>query len=598
MNKKENIIKSILKAAMSIFILTAFSMSAQALTNAGFETGATAPWVFYSDNPVGSSFTTTSPGFVGTYAGLVYLNSGGSNIQVYQAGETLEPNTQYTLSFAAKSSSGHDMNVLLIKHGAPFTNYGLTYTASLTTSWQTFSTTFTTSGFSSIVSDARLMFYLAPYATAGDTYYIDDVKLEKVSGPPPPPPPTGLIQNPGFELGTSPWFFFSSGAGSFHVGPPAYEGSNAAVLTLNCGADNLQLHQDSLPLKPYTQYKLTFAAYSTTGHDVDAVLLKNGAPYTNYGLLQQFNLGTSWSTFSTTFTTSGFSSNVNDGRLMFYLVPYVDCSDSYYYFDNVQLEEVGAVTLPPAVIANSPTGTDVPVTAPITVTFSKPMNQASAEAAFSISPLVTGTKSWVGNMMIFTPDAPLAYSTPYTVTIGTGAQDTGGIPMAAPYVWTFTTRALVSSTNLISNPGFESGPADWWFFTNGVGSFTVDGPGYTPLNGLRIAHVEVIVVGSNTQLYQKDIMLEPYTDYQLKFDAYSSSGNDVEVVLLKHISPYTNYGLDQTFNLGTSWSTFSTTFTTSGFSGMVNDGRLMFWFAPYASPGDHYFIDNVELKKI
>jgi hypothetical protein len=39
-------------------------------------------------------------------------------------------------------------------------------------------------------------------------------------------------------------------------------------------------------------------------------------------------------------------------------------------------------------------------------------------------------------------------------------------------------------------------------------------------------------------------------------------------------------------------------FTTSGFSGTVNDGRLMFWLAPYDAAGDQYFIDNVSLETV
>jgi hypothetical protein len=83
------------------------------------------------------------------------------------------------LSFAAYSTSGNDLSVILIKQGSPYTNYGLSYTANLGTSWQTFSTEFTTKGFIGTINDGRLMFNLAPFAT-GDTYYIDMVILEKI----------------------------------------------------------------------------------------------------------------------------------------------------------------------------------------------------------------------------------------------------------------------------------------------------------------------------------------------------------------------------------------------------------------------------------
>jgi hypothetical protein len=58
----------------------------------------------------------------------------------------------------------------------------------------------------------------------------------------------------------------------------------------------------------------------------------------------------------------------------------------------------------------------------------------------------------------------------------------------------------------------------------------------------------------------------------LSFSAYSNTGHDVSVSLLKHVSPYTNYGLsNQVVELTTSWQMYSVQFTTSGFSIEVDD---------------------------
>ena len=147
------------------------------ILNPGFESG-TASWIFYSNGK--GTFTATSPGNEGTKAAKIALTRGGTNIQLYQTGITLEPNTRYQLSFSAYSTSGHDLSVNLIKHGSPYTNYGLDYTAKLGTSWKAFSTEFTTQGFTGMVNDGRLMFWLAPFAEAGDTYYIDDIRLDEI----------------------------------------------------------------------------------------------------------------------------------------------------------------------------------------------------------------------------------------------------------------------------------------------------------------------------------------------------------------------------------------------------------------------------------
>jgi len=111
---------------------------------------------------------------------------------------------------------------------------------------------------------------------------------------------------------------------------------------------------------------------------------------------------------------------------------------------------------PPTITSVSPTSeaTNVPVTTKISATFSEAMNTASVEAAFSITPSVAGTFSWVENTMTFTPIANLAHSTTYTVTISATATDMAGngldgnengIAEGSPtddYTWSFTTEEM------------------------------------------------------------------------------------------------------------------------------------------------------------
>ncbi|VVB55516.1 Periplasmic copper-binding protein (NosD) [uncultured archaeon] len=155
--------------------------------------------------------------------------------------------------------------------------------------------------------------------------------------------------------------------------------------------------------------------------------------------------------------------------------------------------------------------------------------------------------------------------------------------------------AKAATRNLILNPGFESGTSPWIFYTDGTGKFTAGSPGY---EGSKSANIVVYTGGTNIQLYQKGISLEPKTRYRLSFAAYSRTGHDLKVLLIKHVSPFTHYGLDQKFNLSASWQEFSTEFTTTGFTGSINNGRLMFYLAPFAKAGDKYYIDNVRLEKI
>ncbi|VVB55281.1 Carbohydrate binding domain protein [uncultured archaeon] len=157
----------------------------------------------------------------------------------------------------------------------------------------------------------------------------------------------------------------------------------------------------------------------------------------------------------------------------------------------------------------------------------------------------------------------------------------------------YTGPSSAVSTNLILNPGFESGTTYWSLYTDGSGSFLNDVPGVASPHA---GHIKIIKPGTNVQLFQKGLVLLPDTLYQLNFKAYSNTGHDLSISLMKHGSPYTKYGLSNyVVNLGTTWKDYSIQFKSSGFSGTVTDARLMFWLAPYDAAGDQYFFDDVTL---
>ncbi len=151
----------------------------------------------------------------------------------------------------------------------------------------------------------------------------------------------------------------------------------------------------------------------------------------------------------------------------------------------------------------------------------------------------------------------------------------------------------VSATNVVSNPSFENGTADWYAYSNGSASFAAEAPGR---DGNLSGHMIIAETGTNEQLYQYDLALKPNTDYVLAFSARCSTQNEMDVSLCQHVEPYTNYGLASVvFRLESSWQDFSLNFKTKNFSTPVNDGRLRFTFSPYAQSGDEYWIDNVRL---
>jgi len=147
------------------------------LNNPGFESGTTG-WTFYSNASGG--FTTVTPGYEGNNAGRVTINTLGSNMQLFQSGISLDANTEYELSFYAYSTQSSDLRISVQKHGSPYTNYGLNlYTFNLTNGWNLYSVKFTTKGFASKISDARLMLWFVNNAKAGEQYFFDKVVLTK-----------------------------------------------------------------------------------------------------------------------------------------------------------------------------------------------------------------------------------------------------------------------------------------------------------------------------------------------------------------------------------------------------------------------------------
>jgi len=148
------------------------------LMNGSFEAGKTG-WSFYTNSS--GQFDVIDATYECTKAAQLQVTQSASNVQLYQPGLKLDANTTYRLSFAARSNSGRDLAVYLHNHEAPYQNYGLSVNqVNLGTEWERYTVEFTTSGFADTVNNARLRFWLAPFAQAGDMYWIDGVSLVKV----------------------------------------------------------------------------------------------------------------------------------------------------------------------------------------------------------------------------------------------------------------------------------------------------------------------------------------------------------------------------------------------------------------------------------
>ena len=80
------------------------------------------------------------------------------------------------------------------------------------------------------------------------------------------------------------------------------------------------------------------------------------------------------------------------------------------------------------------------ITTSVEVVFSEPIDPGDAETAVRIEPEVTGTASWSGSTLIFTPLDPLELATAYTVRVTDGIRDAAGNEIdAIPAPFTFET---------------------------------------------------------------------------------------------------------------------------------------------------------------
>ena len=135
-------------------------------------------WNFYTNGE--GNFNIDINNITEDAAGEISIDVKGNNTQLYQENLKIEGNTTYILSFDALSTNFKSMDVSILKHTAPYTSYGLDmYQVNLSNNWSTQSIIFTTPIIDSPVYDARLMFWITPYVTSGDVYWIDNVILTK-----------------------------------------------------------------------------------------------------------------------------------------------------------------------------------------------------------------------------------------------------------------------------------------------------------------------------------------------------------------------------------------------------------------------------------
>ena len=519
------------------------------ILNPGFESNK-ANWQFYANSA--TTFTVVSKPAAGvdpyecSKNARVETTTQGTNVQLYQTGFLLKPNTTYSLRLAGRSSAGQDAALYVQRHSSPYNSFGLNGAVlNLTAQWQVFQVEFKTTGFTTQTSDTRLRIWLAPYDQNGSSYEFDDIVLTEGTAVPPEPPQPASLTIVKQVVGTVPaadWQF-TGDLGSFSL---AAAGESRTFSNLTASS--------------YTVRETAVTGYTTQ------VSCTSGAVGSSSVTV---NLASGANVTCTFVNTEAEPATLTITKQVVGAVPAAD-----WQFTGA----LGAFSL--AAAGESRTFSNL-AAGPYKVTETA-VNGYTASVSCSSGP--SGTSS-------VTVD--LAAGDNVTCTF-VNTESTSTVPPqghCSPPV----------AGNLILNPGFESNKANWQFYANSATTFTVvskPAAGVDPYECSKNARVETTTQGTNVQLYQTGFLLKPNTTYSLRLAARSSAGQDASLYVQRHSSPYNNYGLNGTvLNLTAQWQVFQVEFKTSGFTSQTTDTRLRIWLAPYDQSGSSYEFDDIVLTE-
>lgn len=180
----------------------------------------------------------------------------------------------------------------------------------------------------------------------------------------------------------------------------------------------------------------------------------------------------------------------------------------------------------PTVIATVPvnSATGVNVNTKVAATFSEAMDPASINfTTFMVrqgNNAVAGVVTYNGVIATFSPSTNLTASTVYTATVTASAKDLAGNPMAADYVWSFTTgttsdavKPTVTATDPVNNA--TSVPFDKKItatFSEVMDPLTISTATYTLKNGNAVVPGTVTYSGT-TATFNPNSALSPSTKY-------------------------------------------------------------------------------------
>ncbi len=151
------------------------------------------------------------------------------------------------------------------------------------------------------------------------------------------------------------------------------------------------------------------------------------------------------------------------------------------------------------------------------------------------------------------------------------------------------TEGLWLTETMTNNDSFESGLDNWNSYSPNGGTFTADCS--VAYSGSCSAKTVVATSSPNwwDSFISQQLRLDAGVNYTLKFKAKAATSTSIMMSVSQDHDPYYNLGLEKYINIGTTWKTYSYSFTSTATDLMA---RVMFGFGEHASS---YWMDDVQL---
>jgi hypothetical protein len=321
---------------------------------------------------------------------------------------------------------------------------------------------------------------------------------------------SNLILNPEFDGGTANWTLGNWGGAASTwsvVTGVGLSGTNAArVLITNGGTTDwhVQLRQ-VLPITAGKTYTITFMGKASAARTMKLAIQQINDPWTTYWTSPVINLTTSAQTFGPfTFT----STNTDATTLLEF---YLGASTATVYIDKIIVTDGSGPTA-------TPTNTSVPPTATPTRT-NTPAAPTNTPTNTLVPPTVTPTRT-------NTPIPPTATPT--------------------------------AASNLILNPEFDGGTANWTLGNWGGAASTwsvVTGAGLSGTNAARVTITNGGTADWHVQLRQS-LPITAGKTYTLTFMGKAAATRTMKLAIQQLNDPWTTYWTSPVVNLTTSAQTF------------------------------------------